>query len=530
MKNLKKIFLAGLAVVVAITSAGCSGGKEQVSIDSGSGEIPESLTIFANIAPNALKAGAKDNNDTLYFQLMEEHTGCHVEWIHPASGATDEKFNLIIASGNLPDMMVYNWSGVAGGAKSFAENEVIIPLKDLIKENMPNLSAYMEENPHIAKQFMDDSGEIYYIPFIRKDEQLKVYQGPQIRKDWLDKLGLEQPETPEELYEVLKAFKTQDPNGNGKADEIPMSGVKFENTSQAVGNLLWMFGTTNDFYIEKGKVKYGVMEDSYEEGIKYISKLYKEGLIDKDYLVNDRSKMDGKFMNNQVGFVYSLQPGNYYTNMNGSGAEVIGIKHPAAKGVANNVFDAAYVQDATGTSIAITTANKNPAGSLKWLDQFYGEEGVTIMNYGKEGLTFEYNEEGFPEFTDYIFNNPDGKNLQEIGAVSLGTYQSSFPTLQEWNYYEQILTPWGKDSIENWSSSAKIEGIMPSLSFTEEETETITQNMSQIQTYVSEKVNKIVIGNADVSELSEIRERVKKMGIEEVIEIYENALERYNNR
>lgn len=529
MKNLKKVVAAGLIAVLALTAAGC-GKKEENVVEKGSGEIPETLTIFGTIASNALKAGAKDNNDTLYFQLMEELTGCHVEWIHPASGATSEKFNLTIASGNLPDMMVYVWNGVPGGAKSYAEDEIIIPLSKLIEENMPNLSAYMKENPHVAKQFMDDDGEIYYIPFIRKDEQLKVYQGPQIRQDWLDKLGLEQPKTPEELYEVLKAFKTQDPNGNGKADEIPMSGVKFENTSQAIGNLLWQFGTTNDFYIEDGKVKFGVMEDSFEEGLKYIVKLYEEGLIDQDYLVNDKSKMDAKVMNDQVGFVYSLQPTNYYENMKGSNKKVVGIAHPAKKGVKNNVFDPAYIEDATGTSIAVTTANKNPAGSLKWLDNFFGGKGAEIMNYGKEGLTFKYDENGYPKFTDYIFNNPDGKTQEEIIALSLGTRQSNFPTLQEWNYYEQILSPWGKESIEAWNGSAKINGILPLLSFTDEENDIVTQNMSQIETYVSERINKIVIGNASIDELPKIRERVKKMGIDKVIEIYGNALKRYNSR
>ena len=71
---------------------------------------------------------------------------------------------------------------------------------------------------------------------------------------------------------------------------------------------------------------------------------------------------------------------------------------------------------------------------------------------------------------------------------------------------------------------------MPLLSFTEEESKKITQIMSQVSTYVSEKVNKIVIGKADISELATIRNKVKQMGIEEAIEIYSKALERYNNR
>ena len=204
--------------------------------------------------------------------------------------------------------------------------------------------------------------------------------------DWLEKLGLDVPKTPEDLYNILKAFKEKDPNGNGENDEIPMSGVSFTG-GHGIGNLIWMFGSTMDIYVEDGKVKYGVLEDKFEEGLRYIVKLFEEGLIDPDYLLNDRSKMDNKFMNNKVGFIYSLQPGNFYKNMNDGTRLVLGIPYLANEGVKNNVFDSTFTDDISPVSIAVTTANKNPSGSLKWLDTLYSEKGIEIMNYGKEGLT-----------------------------------------------------------------------------------------------------------------------------------------------
>jgi len=528
MKRLKKVLLIGMAVSMLFTAVGC-GEKESV-ISEGNGEIPKTLTIFGSMGDYAIKAGAKDNNDTLFFQMMEEKTGCHIEWNHPAAGAGEEKFNLMVASGKLPDLIIHNWSTLSDGAKKYADDGIIIPLRELIEKSMPNLAQYNKDNPHIAKQYVDDSGEIYYIPVIRHDPELKIFQGPQIRQDWLEKLGLNAPTTPEELYNVLKAFKTQDPNGNGKADEIPMSGVKFEKTSQAIGNLLWQFGVANGFYVKDGDVKYGILEPEFEEGLKYITKLYKEGLIDKDYLINDRDKMDNKVMNDKVGFVYSLQPGNYYRNMNDGTRKVVGIPHLRAEGVKDNVFDTSYVQDVVATSIAVTTANKNPSGTLRWLDEFFSEDGIQIMNYGKEGLTFEFDENKEPVFTDYILNNPDGKSSSEMCGMNIGTYATGFPTVQLWGYYKQILTPWGKESIETWGGSANAQGVVPSLSFTEEESKTIANVMSQIETFVSEKVNKIVIGNASIDELSAIRSRVEKMGIDEIIKIYNNALKRYNDR
>ena len=530
MKTFKKMVACTAAAAMLLGAAGCGQQMAEVPTE-GSGEIPETLEIYCGLGSYSIKAGAQDNNDMLPFQLMEELTGCHVEWIHPASGANEEKLNLIIASGNLPDMIVYNWKGIAGGAKMYVEDEVILPLGSMVEKYMPNLTAYNEENPDVKKQYTDDDGEIYYIPFIRKDKELKVFEGPQIRQDWLDNLGLEMPQTPDELYEVLKAFKTQDPNGNGEADEIPMSGVKFEGTAWAIGNLLWGFGTTNDFYVKEGNVTYGILEDEFEEGLQFIEKLYSEGLIDPDYLLNERDKMDSKVMNDKVGFVYSLQPGNYYSNMNDGTRKVVGTPHFAkTPGMNNNVYDATYIQDVTTTSIAVTTANENPAGSLKWLDNFYGGKGLEYMNFGKEGVSFDW-VDGYPKLSDeYIFHNPNGKSQQEMCGLSLGAYQSNFPTLQDWRYYEQILTPWGKESIETWSNSANTDGILPTLNFTTEESEEIAQNMSQIETYTSEWINKVVIGNGSIDELPAIRERIQSMGIGDVLEIYNTALERYNNR
>ena len=158
MKKMRKLLLLVLALAMVVCSAGC--GKQEEVVVEGNGEIPETLSIYGAINSYALKAGAQDNNDTLYFQEMERLTGCHVEWVHPTAGASGEKFNLLIASGNLPDMMVAGWKNIQGGAKMYVEDEVIIPLKDLIKENMPNLTAYLEANPDVAKQFTDDDGEI----------------------------------------------------------------------------------------------------------------------------------------------------------------------------------------------------------------------------------------------------------------------------------------------------------------------------------------------------------------------------------
>lgn len=524
----KKACLLLSAVMFICTTAGCGQKKEAAKYPS-DGEIPKKLTIFANLGSHAKNAGAKSNNDITSFKLMEKKTGCHVEWTHPAAGAETEKFNLMIASGNLPDMIVYEWSTVPGGAKMYYEDDMILELGELIDKNMPNLKAFNTERPEVKKQYTNDDGKIYYIPFIRKDKELKVFLGPQIRKDWLLNLQLKEPKTTDELREVLRAFKTQDPNGNGKADEIPMSGIGFKSVTQGIGNLCWAFGTHYDFYIDGDSVKYGILEQSFTEALDYIRGLYEEGLIDKDFLLNDRSKMDAKVINNNVGFVYNYQPSNYYGTMNDGTRKIEGIEHLTGPHGDKKCYVPDYANDVTKMAAAITTANENPVGTAKWLDEFFGGKGLEYMNFGEEGKTFTW-DNGYPRLTDNVLHNPDGKDTVGMLAKNISAYESQFPTLQDWRYYEQSLSPWGREAIDKWCNDTDISGILPPLSFTAEENNTITQIMSQVDTYVEENINKIVVGNQAIESIDEIRTSIKKMGIDKVLKIYNDAYKRYKKR
>ena len=491
-------------------------------------EMPETLSIFCKLSSTRAKEGITDLNQVLPFQMIEEITGTHVEWIHPTSSAVEEKFNLAIVSGQLPDLMCYGWNEL--DCEMYVEDEVIIELSDLIEEHMPNLSAFLEANPDAKSEFADEEGHIYYIPLIRQDDELKVFRGPQIRMDWLEKLNLKVPTTPEALYDVLVAFKTQDPNGNGKADEIPMSGVGFDNPNHGIEKLLHMFGTTENFYVKDGAVTFGILEDEMEEGLGYITKLYSEKLLDPDYLINDRTAMDGKVLNDEVGFVYSMQPSTFCNKMQGTDKVVLGIPYISAEGVENNCYDPAYTETCYFTySVAVTTANKNPEGSLRWLDTFFGEEGKNIMNFGKEGLTHEM-DGNVHKLTEFMTKNPDGKSLSQMGGTYLGVLNTDFPTIQTYELYSQSLTEWGKTSIETWAETSNIEGLVPKIIFTPEENEIINDKLPRINTYVDEAVNKIIVGTMDISELPKIREEVKKMGIEEIISIYQQAYERYLSR
>lgn len=529
MKKTKRALSAALASFFVVTAlGGCAGKDNKKAVGSTEATMPKSLKIFAPMGANLSKIG-ESNNENLGFQLMEKMTGCHVEWIQPSGAAFNEKFNLLIASGEYPDMIAGYWKGVSGGVESYVDDGVIVELTDLAEKYMPNLSEFNSQRPEIKRQYTNDDGKIFFIPFIRKDPELKVFFGPQIREDWLDKLSLEMPETADELYDVLKAFKTQDPNGNGKADEIPMSGVGFSNSSHGIGNLLWAFGTTYGFYVEDGTVKYGYMEKNFEEGIRFITKLFKEGLIDVDFILQDRAKMDAKFANNEVGFMYSMQPTKLMITMSESNPKVkiSAVPHLSTEFAQKKCFASGYYNDISPLSITVTTANKNPGGSLLWLDNFFGGKGYEYVNFGEEGKSFEW-KDGYPQMTDYVLNNPEGKDKPTMFAKCVTAFEAGFPLLQDWRYYEQSLEPAGKAAIETWADNVDISGVLPPVSISEKDNKTVSKIMSQITTFCEENINRIIMGEQSLDTLSDVRKKIEKMGIDEVLSIYQGAYERYN--
>ncbi|MEE1012968.1 MAG: hypothetical protein U0L92_01450 [Clostridia bacterium] len=528
MKKTLRGIAAGLAVGMVMMA--CSGCGKDVSNSANvdlSGEIPETLSIFSKVGGNVTAAGGKTFNDCMTFQLLEEKTGCHIDWIHPATGANIERFNMMMVSGEYPDAIVYDWKNASGGTESYLNDGVIVDLTPYIETCMPNFHQLLEEHPEFKKDVITDDGKILTIPYIRLDPELCVFQGTLVRQDWLDKLNLKAPTNAEELYNVLQAFKTQDPNGNGEADEVPMSGVGFDN-SMGIGCLLWAFGTTWEFHLQDDQVVYGPITDEFKEGLGYMAKLFSEGLIDSDYMTNDRAKYDAKFTRDQVGFGFGYQPSTYYPSMNDGTKRVEGIGYLKAADGKNYCYNTAYTRAVNpSTALAVTTVNQNVAGTLKWLDNLFGGEGLMYANYGKEGLSYEM-KDGEPVFTEYMTANPNGKTLAQMVGLTCAVRDSDFPMLQTWEYYKQTLQPWGIEAIENWIADEPVTAnICPSLTLTPEENAVYTEKMSNITTYVQENANKVITGRMSIEEWDGVVETLKEMGIDEVIAIENNAYQRY---
>ena len=271
LKLLKAVSLFTAAAFVTTALSGC--GKKNTGTNRTEEVI--SKTVFY-ITGNT--GGFQD--DWPVFKKAEEITGIHLTTVlskHNTEAPT--AYNLMMASGDVAE--------IVGAAKTdiekYVPQGVYIPLNDLIDKHAPNIKKFLSENPEIRRSATYVDGKMYYIPFISDGD---VQQGWFIRKDWLKKLELDVPKNIDELYNVLKAFKEKDPNGNGKPDEVP-----FFNRGKNVEIAFPLFGIRGTIQIapETDTVVYDKYSEKYKTAVINVAKWYKEGLIDKEVYtrVND---------------------------------------------------------------------------------------------------------------------------------------------------------------------------------------------------------------------------------------------------
>ncbi|MFE0556766.1 ABC transporter substrate-binding protein [Paenibacillus sp. FSL W8-0187] len=540
--NRKRVARLAIFMLIVAMIAGCSGkgsgaekpagekGKEGTGVAaSGETGYPGQLTYWVSLNGNA-SATMQDMNGIAAYQELEKTTGTKVKFQHPPAGQEADAFNIMVSSGNLPDVVEYGWANVSGGPDKAISDGSIIRLNELIEEHAPNVSKLLNEHPEYKKLITTDGGNIYVFPFIRGDEYLLTFNGLIIRQDWLDQLKLSVPETIDEWYEVLKAFKTKDPNGNGQADEIPLL---LDMDMTAINHaFVGAWGITTGFYQVDGKVKYGPIQPEFKSYLETMSKWYAEGLIDQDYAATDSTLKDAKVTNNQVGAFSGYMGsslGRYSELMlkSNPNVDLVGAPNVVLKkgdtpilGQKDSPFN--------GFGAAITKANKFPAETVKWLDYKYGEEGHMLFNFGVEGVSYDM-KDGYPTYTDEVMKNPDGLSItQALSKYNLASY--SGPFVQDRRYIEQYSAlPQQKAAIETWMK-AENDRLMPIISPTAEESTRYASIMNDINTYYEEMVNKFIMGVEPISGFDQFVQTVQGMGIEEALQIQQAALDRFNSR
>ncbi|MGI6725332.1 MAG: extracellular solute-binding protein [Christensenellales bacterium] len=490
-------------------------------------EEPITLTLWTELSQKVSNF-VTDYNEIKAYQEMEKLTGVHIEFQHPPVGETNQQFNLLVASGQYPDMMYFNWQGVPGGPAKMLDDRVIISLNEAIEKWAPNFKKLLENHPDAAKESMLDDGTIYMFPFFKLEPQARANTGFVYRGDWLDQLGLKEPKTIDEWYAVLTAFKNKDPNGNGEADEIPFV---TRSGSADLYAFAASYGILVNFYInQEGKISYGPVQPEYRQYLETMRKWYSEGLIDEEFAISDQAQFDAKMTTNIGGAFYGLLSGNMGRIMNTMlsrqpGFELRGANYPAtADGRILSPHAEMAKTVSNGNGVALSTDNENVELSVKWIDYKYSDKGSMLFNFGIEGESYNMID-GYPTYTDLIFRNPDGLTPDQAIGLYATTYGGSMN--YDSRYFMQILAlPQQKAANELWGQASS-ELYLPPITATADESAELSYIVNQITTYVDEMFIRFVTGQESLDSFDDYVKNIEGMQLQRAIDLNEAAYQRY---
>lgn len=383
MKKSKRLTaLIASALCLAMIAGGC--GKEEKMSSSGvpvskANEFPvvdEPVTLSIFAVKNPYIEDFTTNEFTKYY---EEKTNVKLEW-NIASGDPQQAFNLMLASGDYNDIVMGMYLSKSS-IRGYAEQGILTDLKPYIDEHGYYIKKMFEKSPSIPKD-LTMNGSIYALPNVTEGYRYEYMNKMWVYKPWLDKLGLSVPETLDEFYEMLKAFKEKDPNGNGKADEIPLiaRGVADNYGIEPFIMSAFLPAMSERVYVDNnGKVQFTAVQPEYREGLRFLKKLYDEGLLYSDTFILDRAQIMSIGENDTpiLGTGAGMFPGMFTISNGNSERYYDYVAIPPLAGPSGNRWAAASPPSYTGNFL-VTSACKYPEVAVKWVDWFYSEEGKEI--------------------------------------------------------------------------------------------------------------------------------------------------------
>ncbi len=538
MKKFNVLMLV-LAMILVLL-AGCSGNNAPANSeasDAGKKESADDASTTNATATNGDSAPVERTERDIFFfhQLVQltgdlpifkkaaEVTGVVLNNVAPAGGDEKQAWNLLLASGELPDIINYYINDL----NAIGIQKALIPLDDLIAEHAPHFKKFLDEHPDIVNAITASDGQIYVVPWVADGE---AQEGWFIRQDWLDKLKLEVPTTVDEYYKVLKAFREQDPNGNGLKDEVPYF---HRNTGNGHARLFPFWDAYHDFYVRDGKIVYGPNEPEYRTALTELAKWYKEGLIDQEIFTRGTNSRDVLFSNNTGGSLHDwfASTSKYNPSMEEKvpGFNLQPIAPPAS--VSGRVYEVSKRRPITNLSQnrgwSISASAKDPEKVMQYFDYWWSEEGRRLLNFGIEGETYTM-VDGKPRFKDEVLSEPA---LTDYLIKTTGA-QLQIGGWQDFSYEEQFTNEIALQGIRMYIDNQYISNDyqLPPVTLTMEEDKRINELFPQIKTYVDETAQKWYMGGESVeANYDKYLERLGQLQIDEVLEIYNAAYQRYLN-
>lgn len=478
------------------------------------------FTMWFPWSPRMVTLGYDSPNDFVVYPELEKRTNVHIDFTTVGADVAREKFNLMAVSGDWTDLLYNCIQYFDSGADKAVEDGAIIDLSGLIDQYAPNYKAVLEEYPEFAKDATTDSGIIS--KFSRWAPGAYNTQGNQIRQDWLDQLGLDAPVTYSDWYDVLTAFKVELGVETPLIRLVPADGFEVK-LGTAENHAL----VTDSFYVENGVVKNSLLEANYKSYLELANQWFNDGLISLETVAEMNTPPDRESLvlsgsagiwSDDIDLLSAFKQRTTDANF-----EATAISSPVQN--QGDVLHVGMLEDKSGDGIAITTNCQNVELAMRYVDYWYTDEGSLLCNYGVEGVSFEYNDQGKPEFMDVVANDEEGMNMALFKyAVDWG------PFVMDWSRKESTYDASQLNAIKVWNNNP-IDWKYPMYAtMTVEESERFNAINGDVATYVEEMQAKFIIGEVSLDQFDQFVTTIKSLGMEEAVQIKQNAYDRYMQR
>lgn len=534
----KNISLLLVFVMLLGVTTGCGTGDDKVLSD-GNG-----ATLTIGVPQNANVTSYDDNAFTTY---LEETLNIKLEFIYFASSSSEYTQQLsLMAAGNekFPDV-IWGFTGMSHYTMNeFGEDGYFMDLTNLMKDakNYQAALAKLEKSEQKLikeKAVNTKNGEIYGMPYYGVMAIDNLQQLMYINQTWLDAVGMTAPTTVEELYNVLTAFKTQDPNGNGLDDEIPLI-AKANNdrdiTSYIINAFLY-YDTFSPLNATDGKVWDPVSSDEYRQALIYANKLCSEGLLsDMSYTLTSITEFatlitpqDGV---SKVG-IWCGHP-SVWTSENATNLNEYVALAPLGEATEKGGYTVVRPRD-LAYSCNISSQCKNPELAMQFIDLFYLDETVTRMRHGEKDVDWV---EGSgtnmcgDESTISILNGNayfQGNSTWCWVGAGILTADNYLAITSEGEGRQGEINRLLQESWKILQSGKKVEEDVTGLIYTPEEYATREEIASLYNDYVKEQCVKFVCGDLNPSNdthWNEYLTTLENLGQDRIVDVAQSAYSR----
>ena len=438
--------------LLAGSLAGCGVKKAEGTVSTTAGTAAEG-TVQTEAkasdekeAPVKLKLFLTNKNivDGSYAKKMiEEATNTELEIIQVPTKDLDNKLNILLASGERPDIIQCETETMESQLLS---SGILLPLNEYW-DNYPNLKNARDEATWDVMRYSD--GNIYSIG-IKNPNPLSIIA---YRKDWLDKLGLEVPTTLDQYYEVASAVAKQDPDGNGAADTFAFGGYQNVDTSW-FDHIFGAYGALPNYWMEKdGHIVNGSIQPGMKDALIYLNRMYKDGLIDPEFVTDDPKRWQQKVKSGIFGAgvtkIHIFDQNNWYNYYEPfiqaypEGEHVYG---PVLTGGSDNPVGIRMASERGWLRTFVSKDSKHIDACLRLLDYLTSEEGNRFAQYGVEGEHYKWEGDKLVRLIDDKETNDLDLNKFFIGNTVL--FDHSSPELFDaFEFSHTICTPNPVDGI-----------------------------------------------------------------------------------